>query len=45
MEITELPRTIHPFFLGTQFHPELKSSPLHSHPLFFEFIKTAAKKK
>lgn len=45
MEITELPRSIHPFFLGTQFHPELKSSPLNSHPLFYEFIKTAAKNK
>lgn len=44
MEITELPRAVHPFFLGTQFHPELKSSPLNSHPLFFEFIKTASRK-
>lgn len=44
MEITELPRSVHPFFLGTQFHPELKSSPINSHPLFFEFVKTAAKK-
>lgn len=44
MEITELPRSVHPFFLGTQFHPELKSNPLDSHPLFYEFIKTAAKK-
>ncbi|OGI29503.1 MAG: CTP synthase [Candidatus Moranbacteria bacterium RIFOXYA12_FULL_44_15] len=41
MEITELPRSIHPFFLGTQFHPELKSSPINSHPLFLEFIKVA----
>jgi CTP synthase len=45
MEITELPRTVHPFFLGTQFHPELKSSPLNSQPLFLEFVKTAAGKK
>ena len=44
MEITELPKSIHPFFLGTQFHPELKSNPLTSHPLFYEFVKTAAKK-
>jgi CTP synthase len=29
----------HPFFIGTQFHPEYKSSPLHPHPLFLEFIK------
>jgi CTP synthase len=45
MEITELPRDIHPFFLGTQFHPELKSKPLDPHPLFYEFIKTASKKE
>jgi CTP synthase len=45
MEITELPTAIHPFFVATQFHPELKSKPLTSHPLFFEFIKAAAKNK
>ncbi len=45
MEIMELPRSIHPFFVGTQFHPEFKSRPLHPHPLFREFIKTAANKK
>jgi CTP synthase len=44
MEIAELPRTKHPFFLGTQFHPELKSRPLRPHPLFKEFIKAAIKK-
>jgi len=45
MEIMELPENIHPFFLGTQFHPEFKSSPIKPHPLFFEFIKAAIKKK
>lgn len=45
MEITELPTSVHPFFLGTQFHPELKSRPLDAHPLFFEFIKAAAKNR
>jgi CTP synthase len=40
VEIIELPESIHPFFLGTQFHPELKSRFLHPHPLFVEFIKT-----
>jgi len=44
MEIAELPRKVHPFFLGTQFHPELKSRPLSPHPLFVEFIKSAIKK-
>jgi CTP synthase len=43
MEITELPTAKHPFFLGSQFHPELKSTPLYPHPLFVEFIKAAAK--
>jgi CTP synthase len=41
MEVMELPRSIHPFFLGTQFHPELKSRPLRPHPLFREFMKAA----
>jgi CTP synthase len=44
MEIMELPRAKHPFFLGTQFHPELKSRPLTSHPLFKEFIRAAIKR-
>lgn len=43
MEIAELPRKQHPFFLGTQFHPEFKSSPIKSHPLFLEFIKSGIK--
>ena len=41
MEIMELPRTVHPFFVATQFHPEFKSRPLSPHPLFREFIKMA----
>jgi CTP synthase len=45
MEIAELPRREHPFFLGSQFHPEFKSSPLNPHPLFVEFIKSASKIK
>ncbi len=44
MEIAELPQNKHPFFLGTQFHPEFKSRPLNPHPLFREFIKAAIKK-
>lgn len=35
----------HPFFVGTQFHPELKSRPLHPHPLFVGLISAAAKNK
>ncbi len=44
MEIVELPKNKHPFFLATQFHPEFKSTPLSSHPLFYEFVKTAKKR-
>ncbi len=41
MEIAELPRSVHPFMLGTQFHPELKARPLAPHPLFNAFIKAS----
>lgn len=40
VEIIELKN--HPFFIGTQFHPELKSRPLSPHPLFVGFIKAAS---
>lgn len=43
MEIAELPKSVHPFFLGTQFHPEFQSSPLKPHPLFLEFVKACKK--
>ena len=39
VEIVELPE--HPWFLGCQFHPEFKSKPLSSHPLFVSFIGAA----
>ena len=38
-EIVEL--SDHPFFLGVQFHPELKSKPFEPHPIFSMFIKKA----
>ncbi|KKW14236.1 MAG: CTP synthetase [Parcubacteria group bacterium GW2011_GWA2_50_10] len=41
VEIAELKE--HPFFLGTQFHPEFKSRPLRPHPLFRAFIKASCK--
>ncbi len=41
MEIAELPRSVHPFFLGTQFHPEFLARPLAPHPLFTEFMKAS----
>lgn len=40
MEIAELPKSKHPFFVGTQFHPEFKGRPLSPHPLFSAFVKT-----
>jgi CTP synthase len=43
VEIIELKD--HPFFVGTQFHPEFKSHPLHPHPLFAAFIGAFAKKR
>lgn len=39
VEIIELNKNTHPFFVGAQFHPEFKSRPLKPHPLFREFIK------
>jgi CTP synthase len=44
MEIAELPKSEHPFFLGTQFHPEFRARPLSPHPLFNAFIKAASEK-
>ncbi|MHB8710066.1 MAG: CTP synthase [Minisyncoccota bacterium] len=45
MEIAELPRAVHPFMLGTQFHPELQARPLAPHPLFTEFLRAAIVRK
>jgi CTP synthase len=40
-EIVELPRDVHPWYMGVQFHPEFKSTPWNGHPLFNAFIKAA----
>src|SRR5450830_1679797 len=40
-EIVELPQSVHPWFMGVQFHPEFKSTPWDGHPLFNAFIKAA----
>ena len=45
MEIVELPKTIHPFFVGTQFHPELTARPLRPHPLFTAFVRASYENK
>jgi CTP synthase len=41
VEMIEIPN--HPWFVGVQFHPELKSRPLDPHPLFREFVKASCK--
>lgn len=43
MEIMELPVSVHPFYLATQFHPEFQSAPLSPHPLFMSFVRVAKK--
>lgn len=43
IEAIELPSSMHPFFVGTQFHPEYKSRPLAPHPVFVQFIKAATR--
>jgi len=43
IEIAELPKTDHPFFLASQFHPEFTSRPLKPNPLFNAFIKACNK--
>lgn len=42
-EIVEIPN--HPWFIGVQFHPELKSKPFDPHPLFVSFVKAAIDKQ
>jgi len=41
MEIIELSKDTHPFFVGVQFHPELTARPLRPHPLFTAFVKVS----
>ena len=43
VEIIELPKDVHPFFVGVQFHPEFKSRPLKPHPLFKKFAEASMK--
>lgn len=43
VEIVEIPT--HPFFIGVQFHPELKSTVMNPHPLFVKFVKAAIQNK
>ena len=41
IEMIELSRDVHPWFIGCQFHPEYKSQPLNAHPLFAAFVRAA----
>jgi CTP synthase len=41
VEFVELPTDVHPFYAGTQAHPELKSRPTRAHPLFRAFVAAA----
>ncbi|MDI9331955.1 MAG: CTP synthase [Alphaproteobacteria bacterium] len=40
-EIVELPKAVHPWYMGVQFHPEFKSTPWDGHPLFNAYIRAA----
>jgi CTP synthase len=41
MQILELPRSMHPYFIGTQAHPEMQSRPVRPQPMFVGLIKAA----
>jgi CTP synthase len=45
VEYVELPRDVHPFYVGTQAHPELRSRPNHAHPLFRGLIGAALERQ
>ena len=45
VEMIELPRTVHPWFLACQAHPEFLSTPRDGHPLFVGFIRAARERK
>lgn len=45
VEIVELPKDVHPYFVSVQFHPEFKSRPNRPHPLFKGLVTAAAKNK
>ena len=44
VEFVELPKSIHPYYVGTQAHPEFLSRPTHAHPLFAGLIAAAIAK-
>ena len=45
VEFVELPTDVHPFYIATQAHPELKSRPNHAHPLFAGLVEAALERQ
>ncbi len=45
VEYVELPREVHPYYVGTQAHPEFKSRPTKAHPLFHGLVKAALERQ
>jgi CTP synthase len=45
VEFVELPRTVHPFYIATQAHPELRSRPNRAHPLFAGLVEAALQRQ
>jgi CTP synthase len=45
VEFVELPREVHPYYVGTQAHPELRSRPTRPHPLFSGLIAAALERQ
>ena len=44
MQVMELPRSAHPYFIGAQFHPELTSRPLRPQPMFMGLLAAAVRR-
>jgi len=44
-EMMELPQSLHPWFVGVQFHPEFTSTPRTGHPLFKAFVEAALQRQ
>ncbi|NBO96255.1 MAG: CTP synthetase, partial [Betaproteobacteria bacterium] len=44
-EMIELPQSVHPWFVGVQFHPEFTSTPRDGHPLFIAYLQAALQAK
>jgi len=45
VEFVELPREVHPYYVGTQAHPELRSRPNNAHPLFAGLVEAALERQ